>query len=191
MTPDYASPEQVRGATASPASDVYALGVLIYELLTGHRPYRLTKHTPEEMVRVVCEQDPERPSDVIGQTETTTIGDGTTRHRHAGNGERDARWLAEAAAPAPARCARRNRAEGAAQGTRTSDTSQPPHSPTTSAVILPTSRCWLAGVWDGTARTDGLRVHRVALTAAAALVVGAAAISALLVGGRSRRGERN
>jgi len=41
MTPEYASPEQIRGETITTASDVYALGVLLYELLTGHRPYRI------------------------------------------------------------------------------------------------------------------------------------------------------
>jgi eukaryotic-like serine/threonine-protein kinase len=70
MTPHYASPEQIRGGAVSPATDVYALGLLVYELVTGHRPYRMSAHTPEEIARAVCEQDPERPSTVIGQTET-------------------------------------------------------------------------------------------------------------------------
>jgi eukaryotic-like serine/threonine-protein kinase len=68
MTPDYASPEQVRGETVTVASDVYALGLMLYEILTGHRPYRLTRRTPEEMVRVVCQEDPERPSAIIDHT---------------------------------------------------------------------------------------------------------------------------
>ncbi|MEM8932964.1 MAG: tetratricopeptide repeat protein, partial [Acidobacteriota bacterium] len=62
MTPDYASPEQVRGEPITVASDVYSLGVLLYELLTGHRPYRINSRRPDEVVRVVCEEDPVRPS---------------------------------------------------------------------------------------------------------------------------------
>ena len=54
------------------------LGLLVYELVTGHRPYRLVKRTPEEIARVVCEQDPERPSTVIAHVETSTREDGTT-----------------------------------------------------------------------------------------------------------------
>lgn len=65
MTPEYASPEQVRGGPVTTASDVYSLGVLLYELLTGHRPYRLTGHQPEEMCRIITETELERPSTVI------------------------------------------------------------------------------------------------------------------------------
>ena len=67
MTPEYASPEQVRGEPVTTASDIYSLGVLLYELLTGHRPYHLQSRRPDEIARVICEQEPERPSTAISR----------------------------------------------------------------------------------------------------------------------------
>jgi eukaryotic-like serine/threonine-protein kinase len=62
MTPVYASPEQVRGEAIATTSDVYALGVLLYELLAGRSPYRVGNGLPHEIERAICEQEPERPS---------------------------------------------------------------------------------------------------------------------------------
>jgi len=64
LTPDYASPEQVRGGPISTASDVYALGVVLFELLTGEKPYRVADASPAEMLSIVCEREPVRPSAV-------------------------------------------------------------------------------------------------------------------------------
>ncbi|MCB1605775.1 MAG: protein kinase [Xanthomonadales bacterium] len=62
LTPEYASPEQVRGEEIGPSSDVYSLGVLMYELLTGSRPYALSARTPLEIERTVCHSMPADPS---------------------------------------------------------------------------------------------------------------------------------
>src|SRR5262245_859384 len=61
MTPPYASPEHVRGETMTPATDVYSLGVLLYELLTGRRPYRLDGRTLQEIDDIICREEPPKP----------------------------------------------------------------------------------------------------------------------------------
>jgi serine/threonine-protein kinase len=62
MTRDYASPEQIRGEKITTASDIYSLGALLYELLSGARPYRLKTGTTDEVFRAITEQEPQRPS---------------------------------------------------------------------------------------------------------------------------------
>ena len=62
MTPEYASPEQIIGEEITPASDQYSLGVLLYELITGARPYKFASRSPHEIARVICEEIPSEPS---------------------------------------------------------------------------------------------------------------------------------
>lgn len=67
MTPEYASPEQVTGEAITTATDVYALGLLLYELLTGQRAHDLKTGGLDEIVRVVCKTAPARPSTVVAR----------------------------------------------------------------------------------------------------------------------------
>ena len=69
LTPEYASPEQVRGEKITTSSDIYSLGVILYELLTGRRPYKLRTREPGEVARAVCDEEPERPSTAVARVE--------------------------------------------------------------------------------------------------------------------------
>jgi eukaryotic-like serine/threonine-protein kinase len=62
MTPAYAAPEQLRGERVGVYTDVYALGVILYELLAGSAPFDLSSRTPAEAERIIAEKEPQRPS---------------------------------------------------------------------------------------------------------------------------------
>jgi tetratricopeptide (TPR) repeat protein len=64
-TPDYASPEQFRGEPISTASDIYSLGAILYQMLTGSPPYRLRQMTPGQMEQTVTSVQPDRPSTMV------------------------------------------------------------------------------------------------------------------------------
>ncbi|WP_321475552.1 serine/threonine-protein kinase [uncultured Paludibaculum sp.] len=75
MTPAYAAPEQIRGERASIHNDVYALGVILYELLASRLPFDLSNCTPAEAQTLVVQQDPERPSAIARKQTVQSVSD--------------------------------------------------------------------------------------------------------------------
>jgi serine/threonine protein kinase/tetratricopeptide (TPR) repeat protein len=69
MTPEYASPEQVREQPLTTATDVYSLGVVLYQLLTGRGPYRLKTRTPAEISCAILDQEPPPPSTAVTRSD--------------------------------------------------------------------------------------------------------------------------
>lgn len=65
LTPNYASPEQVRGEPVGTGSDIYSLGIVLFELVTGELPYRIDDTRPSAVERIVCETEPARPSSLL------------------------------------------------------------------------------------------------------------------------------
>jgi eukaryotic-like serine/threonine-protein kinase len=78
MTPEYASPEQVRGELVTTATDIYSLGVILYRLLTGHAPYWVDSRDPVLMARQIADTEPEKPSLIIDRVEEVA-SNGETR----------------------------------------------------------------------------------------------------------------
>ena len=88
MTLEYASPEQMREDPITAASDVYSLGALLYELLTGERPFDLADRPLHEVMRTVCNDDPQPPSGRAGRIETKA-GSETVKLRRRLRGDLD------------------------------------------------------------------------------------------------------
>ena len=91
FTPEYAAPEQVRGLPVGTAADVYALGVVLFELLAGRRPFDLQGKLLAEIERVVCDQAPPRPSALIDAERAPFLGERSAGRARAGlEGDLDA-----------------------------------------------------------------------------------------------------
>ena len=75
MTPEYAAPEQIRDKPISVATDVYALGLILYELLAGCRPYQQQSGSLEQLKRAICETRPALPSVAIANMETERLAE--------------------------------------------------------------------------------------------------------------------
>jgi serine/threonine-protein kinase len=73
MTPDYASPEQLRGESMTTSTDVYSLGVVLFELLTGQKPYRTKSRRIDEVARAITEQEPTKPSNAVARDQKSEI----------------------------------------------------------------------------------------------------------------------
>jgi serine/threonine protein kinase len=80
LTPEYASPEQIKGENITTRSDIYSLGILLYQLLTGHQAYRITVNSPIAIGKIITDEQVIKPSDKFQSTEEISSSDGTTKH---------------------------------------------------------------------------------------------------------------
>jgi Tol biopolymer transport system component len=88
LTPLYAAPEQLRGEPATAATDVYALGLLLYELLSGARAHRVLRETPDELMRVILSVEPEPPSAAAARRQAGVEAAAASRRRLRGDLDR-------------------------------------------------------------------------------------------------------
>lgn len=93
MTPKYASPEQINGEIVTTSSDIYSLGLVLYELLTGVAAYDFPNNRPDEIAKIICESEPLRPSSVVSGAERWSVVKDTAKNKLHTNGDSKTRYL--------------------------------------------------------------------------------------------------